>query len=491
MSRSRQSGKTAARPQTRDSFVNLEARLGLGADNLASAATYAFDFISRDRQRLEAAYRTSWIVGKAVDVPAEDMTRAGISLAGTLDPEAIDATQAALLDLGIWQRLADTIRWGHLYGGALAVLLVDGQNMATPLRRETVGRGQFKGLLVLDRWMVNPSMDDLVTEFGPSLGLPRFYDVVADAQALPRERIHHSRCVRIDGIDLPFYQKWTENLWGESVVERLYDRLTAFDSVTHGAGQLAYKAHLRVLAIDGLRDLIATGGRAFDAVVRNTEMIRRMQNNEGLTLIDGRDRLEIQQYAFSGLSDLILQFGQQISGALDIPLVRLFGQSPAGLNSSGDSDLRTYYDGVVRRQENKLRAPLTLILDVLYRSMFGQDPPPGFNFSFAPLWQTPEAEKATIAGTVATAVTTALQAGAISPAVAAKELRQSSRISGVFSNITDADIEAADDAPPSLSEMPPGDEAAPESNASGGLSAILSRIRRRLQLRGGDAHAGP
>jgi phage-related protein (TIGR01555 family) len=226
-------------------------------------------------------------------------------------------------------------------------------------------------------------------------------------------------------------------------------------------------------------------------VVRNTEMIRRMQNNEGLTLIDGRDRLEIQQYAFSGLSDLILQFGQQISGALDIPLVRLFGQSPAGLNSSGDSDLRTYYEGVVRRQENKLRAPLTLILDVLYRSMFGQDPPPGFNFSFAPLWQTPEAEKATIAGTVATAVTTALQAGAISPAVAAKELRQSSRISGVFSNITDADIEAADDAPPSLSEMPPGDEAAPESNASGGLSAILSRIRRRLQLRGGDAHAGP
>lgn len=35
--------------------------------------------------------------------------------------------------------------------------------------------------------------------------------------------------------------------------------------------------------------------------------------------------------------------------------MRLFGQSPAGLNASGDSDLRTYYDNVANGQDKQLR----------------------------------------------------------------------------------------------------------------------------------------
>ncbi|MDI5448925.1 hypothetical protein MJL27_26670, partial [Salmonella enterica subsp. enterica serovar Anatum] len=42
----------------------------------------------------------------------------------------------------------------------------------------------------------------------------------------------------------------TENEWGMSVVERIWDRLTAFDSATVGAAQLVYKAHLRTYKVE-------------------------------------------------------------------------------------------------------------------------------------------------------------------------------------------------------------------------------------------------
>ena len=69
-----------------DSFQNFEARVGLGTNNQASLYGYGFDFISRNRVQMEAMYRSSWVVGQAVDVVADDMTRAGVDLDADLDP---------------------------------------------------------------------------------------------------------------------------------------------------------------------------------------------------------------------------------------------------------------------------------------------------------------------------------------------------------------------------------------------------------------------
>ncbi len=119
----------------------------------------------------------------------------------------------------------------------------------------------------------------------------------------------------------------TENEWGMSVVERIWDRLTAFDSATVGAAQLVYKAHLRTYKVEKLRELIALGGPAFEALLKNIDLIRQFQSNEGMTLMDAKDTFETHQYSFSGLDDILSQFAEQISGAVGIPLVRLFGQS--------------------------------------------------------------------------------------------------------------------------------------------------------------------
>lgn len=444
---------------TADSFQNFAARVGLGAGSQHDQSTYSANYLSRNRLLVESMYRSSWVVGQVVDVVADDMTREGINMRGLQSPEDAEEINQELDRLQVWDKLNKTIKWSRLYGGAIAVMMIDGQNVSTPLNINTVAKDQFKGLIVLDRWMVVPSLEDLVTEYGPYYGMPKYYDVITDSVGLCNQKIHYSRVIRMDGVELPYWQAIAENLWGQSVIERLEDRLTIFDSATLGAGQLVYKAHLRTYKVAGLRKIIAAGGRTYDALVKQINMIRQWQSNEGMTLMDSEDTFETHQYSFTGLDNLLMQFGQQIAGATGIPLVRLFGQSPAGFSATGESDLSNYYDNINQQQEGRMRTPLQTLLAVVSLSKLGKALPDSFKFDFASLWQIDEKVKAEVANTVAQAVTTVEENGLISRKTALKELRQSSEVTGIFSHITDEEIDAADDDPP-----PPKGEYDEESN---------------------------
>ena len=441
---------------------------------------------------MEWIHRGSWIGGMAVDVVAEDMTREGVTLRGDIDPDAQEEIHEAAESLGIWAATSDAIKWSRLYGGCIVVMMIDGHDYAQPLRLETVGRGQFRGLLVLDRWMVEPSLQNLVRAPGPHLGLPTYYTIHADAPALPRLKIHYSRCIRLEGIRLPYWQRLQENLWGISVLERLYDRMVAFDLTTTGAAQLVNKAHIRSVKINGLRDVIGIGGDAYQGFLKFTDMMRRFQNIEGLSILDKEDEFDVSASpGFGGLAEVLLQFGQQLSGALQIPLVRLFGQSPAGLNSSGESDLRTYYDGIRQRQKRDLGVGMMRVYRCIGQSL-GHALPSGFGIEFRPLWQMPPREKADVAKAVAEAVIAAKDAGLVSDQVAMKELRGGSEETGVFSNISDEDINAANaDIEPPAPELPPGGIHLPGSPKPGAAAAAAPpAVGGATQAAGGPADRG-
>lgn len=442
------------RAATSDSFQNLMARTGIGASNLASGGKYGFNPVTRNRVEMEFVYRGSWIAGMAVDCVAEDMTREGVEILSEIDPDVIENIEREASLLNIWEGLAETIKWSRLYGGAIGVLMIDGQDVSTPLRLETISKGQFLGILPLDRWMVTSDMTDLVTDFGPDFGNPKFYNVIKDARALMDMKIHHSRVIRLEGVSLPYWQKTAENGWGQSVLERLWDRLVAFDSATNGVAQLVYKAHLRTFKVKGLRDLIAMGGPALEGFVKQVEMMRAYQSNEGITIMDSEDEFDSHQFTFSGLPDTIEKFADQISGALGVPKTRLFGMAPGGLNASGEGDLRNYYDSIKQQQERRLKAGVMKIYDALHRSVTGDEPPEGFDVKFRSLWQMSDSDKASITTSVTDAVCKASDSGIIDRATALKELRQASQVTGIFTNVTDDQIkEAEDEPPPNMGEM--------------------------------------
>lgn len=423
---------------TRDAFVNYGLNLGVDqyVNNALSQSTYGFNPITRNRILLEWMHRGNWLAGVAVNLLGDDMTQGGIDITAGIEKlpgaagkkSSAEQIKSAVDEAGIWQCLNEAIAWGRLYGGAGAVIMIDGQKMDTPLRLDTVAKGQFKGLHVLDRWQLDPSLFDLVSDPGPNLGRPKFYTANDATPALRSQRIHYSRFIRFEGIKLPHNQRMMENLWSLSILERLYDRIVAFDSATMGAAQLVYKSYIRTYKIKKFREQVALGGGAQELINQTAAYIQAMtrwQGIEGMTILDAEDEfVPHQQSSFTGISDALMQFGQQLAGALQIPLVRLFGMSPAGFSATGESDLRNHYDNVQRVQKRDLKSPVRKIYLLQARSEGIPLDPESFTFSFNPLWQLDETGKAGVAQTIAQAVLAPVQDGILTKAAAARELRK-------------------------------------------------------------------
>lgn len=442
MSRKKRQNGAQQPVATADGYNNLTAKLGNNTKNIQSGGSYMPGYITRNRVMLEFAYRSSFLVGAGVDAMADDMTRKGINISSKLEPGQKGKIEKFWDDAAIWDGLNDNLKWSRLYGGSVLVVLIEGQDMSSPLKLDRIKEGQFKGVMVLDKWMVNPSYYDLVTDYGPEFGKPKYYKVVVNQKGIPPWKIHHSRVIRMEGDTLPFQQAQTENGWGMSVVERIFERIEAFDTATVGTTQLIHKAHLRTYSIEKLRDILMKGGDLEKALMKHMDMIREFQTIEGMTLMDSRDTFQTHSYSFAGIADVMLRFAEQVSGATGIPLVRLFGQSPAGF-STGDGDLENYYSRVNSLQERRLRRHIRWLLDISWRSLFCEPLPDDFSFEFNKLWEMSDTDRATMASNYTTALATAVRDLDMPRASALSDLRNLSDVIGIGGSITDEDIDDA------------------------------------------------
>jgi hypothetical protein len=119
-------------------------------------------------------------------------------------------------------------------------------------------------------------------------------------------------------------------------------------------------------------------------------------------VLDKEDEYTQKTINFSQLPEVQRLQLQIVSGAADIPASRFLGQSPSGLNATGEGDEKNYYNRIGAEQELTLREPLEKLLNVVVRSALGSRPDDCW-FTFNPLWQMSEKEKADIFKTKADA----------------------------------------------------------------------------------------
>jgi hypothetical protein len=50
-------------------------------------------------------------------------------------------------ELQLWDCINETLKWSRLYGGAVALILIEGQAPLTPLVLDKVGKGSLKAWL--------------------------------------------------------------------------------------------------------------------------------------------------------------------------------------------------------------------------------------------------------------------------------------------------------------------------------------------------------
>ena len=257
----------------------------------------------------------------------------------------------------------------------------------------------------------------------------------------------------IKSIGLGFVQKLMEERAAggpfrslDDFCQRLSDtELNKRNTTSENIAQLIFQANIRTYKMADLGQMLAA---TQPEIQKRLYQVMAMQNfllsNMGMNVMDKEDSLETHQYTFAGLNDIYESFMLDISGASEIPATRLFGRSPAGLNSTGESDLTNYYDKIKQDQESDLRPVLEKLLPILCISVWGMVPD-DLDFTFNPVRDTSEEERADLIQQGSAAIVSVFQSGLISQKTALKELRQSGATYGMWSNITDEDIENADD----------------------------------------------
>ena len=147
-----------------------------------------------------------------------------------------------------------------------------------------------------------------------------------------------------------------------------------------------------------------------DAIARENAL----RTSFGLQLLSAGDSLESHPFSFAGLSDVYEAFMLDMAGASGIPATRLFGRSPQGMNATGESDLKNYYELIGQMQERHLRPALEKLLPVLAMSSWGFIPEK-MEISFPSLMTASPREEAEIREQNARTVIQAVQAGLLTP----------------------------------------------------------------------------
>ena len=79
-----------------------------------------------------------------------------------------------------------------------------------------------------------------------------------------------------------------------------------------------------------------------------------------------------------------------------MPVTKLFGQSPSGLNTTAEGDLSFWYDRVETAQEADLAPQLTRLIDLLWLAADGPTngvEPVSWDLEFEKLWQLSQLEE--------------------------------------------------------------------------------------------------
>ena len=151
------------------------------------------------------------------------------------------------------------------------------------------------------------------------------------------------------------------------------------------------------------------------------------------------DSLENHSFSFGGLSEIYEAFMMDMAGAAEIPATKLFGRSPQGMNSTGEADLRNYYDMIAQMQERYLRPALEKLVPVMAISCWGYAPE-DMEIVFQPIMTTSPAEKAELVQKMTADVIEAFKCGLVTREEAMEELQARGEGLGVYTKIQSGEL---------------------------------------------------
>lgn len=276
------------------------------------------------------------------------------------------------------------------YGGAVIVMGLTGDS------REPAKPNEWpRWFQAVDRRYVSPS------EFGTDVnaedyGLPRTWNIANPIGSTSIGRtFHRSRLVFFPGLETTDDVSAALGFWQISIHDLAIQALADFHGAWANANNLLTSSHQGVFKIKGFAQLVASRNR--EAAIARIQIVDMYRSILRAIVVDkdGED-FEYKTAPLTGAADLMQQFQQMIAAVARTPLTVLMGQSPSGMNATGESDLRLFADMVDEDRDIYLTPILKEFGDRYARSIGKPALPFDVEIKYPSVWQSTPAEAATI-----------------------------------------------------------------------------------------------
>lgn len=437
-------GRRAPEEQQRftlDDWQNLMTGLGVLGRDKRLGAVFQAPLITQ--ASAEEIWKGDDIAARIVETIPNEMLREGYEIQVPDDKKRGEAIEDLAEEMEVNDHFRTAMQYERAYGGgAILMGIDDGQDWSKPLNEDRIRAFDWMSTLTPRELMpLRYYSDPLKKNYG-EIAVYRLVPIDsppgADIRAL--QEIHESRLIRFGGIRTSRGMILRSIMpgWGLSIFTRIIQVVNDFQASWQGAAILMQDFAPGVLKMKGLAKLLASQKPGENDLAMRARAISRGRSIANTTIIDSEEEYERKTVSVSGLAEILAQQSLRLAATAEMPVSLLMGQAPAGLNATGDSDIRWFYDQIATRQENKGRRPLRRLLNLLARANGGA--PKKWALKFHAPWQLTELESADLRLKQAQTDQIYIQEGVVTPQEIAR-----SRFTDEYSTDTHIDLELRDE----------------------------------------------
>lgn len=233
---------------------------------------------------------------------------------------------------------------------------------------KTIAKGSLLGFKIIEpiwttpyRWnSIDPTSDDFYR--------PDMWYVLG-------QMIHHTRLITVISRPVPDLLKPSYNFGGISLTQlmepyvlRWLKTVDGVNRIINNFSVLMLKTNMQAVLQSGQNNDPTAGQSLLD----RARLFVGTRDNQGLMMLD-KDTEEMDQIAvpLAGLHELQAQAQEHMAAPSHVPLVKLTGITPSGLNASSEGEITVFHEFIEGEDENVLEPVLDIIIDVVQLSEFG------------------------------------------------------------------------------------------------------------------------
>ncbi len=249
--------------------------------------------------------------------------------------------------------------------------------------RGKIALGSLKRLQVIEPVWAYPTTYNAINPLKEDWYNPQVWYVMG-------KQIHRSRLPMFVGHPVPDMLKPAYSFGGLSMSQMAKPYVDIWLTTRQSVADLIHSFSVMVLMTD-LETILQPGSAG--ALLARVALFNSLRDNQGTFVLNkATEDFKNVSASLAGLHELQAQAQEHMSSVSRIPLVKLTGISPSGLNASSEGEITVYYDTIAAYQNRFFGPNLTRLINFEQLSLWGEIDPE-ITHVFEPLHEMTEKEK--------------------------------------------------------------------------------------------------